>query len=932
MLKIATLNLCLGLPNKKNIIKEMLSENNIDVLCMQEIELVTNMDSSLLSLPGFSFEPETNIFKKRVGVYIKSNINYVRRMDLESDSLHVVVIDVKSASNLRIITVYRPFNPPGNVSAREFFNQQMCQIKKAYTQNTILLGDFNLDWSKKGTHDYAFKHYFDFFDECMNEFNCSQIVEFATWSRVVNGSFRESVLDHVYVPNPCLINNLQRIKPFFGDHHMVTFEITATKSTQKLSINRNWKNYNKLNLCVELGKVDWQLRSDSVQDCWNEFESKLVEVVDKIVPLTEFINNTFAKSKIPPEIKNLMNIRKRLLFKFKTNKCIDIKLKIKHLDKRIRDHFNNEKQKRVRQSVIPGNQGSLWKAVRVANDLNVDQLPNTMYLNNLETDDSCLADSFAKYFDNKIKDILEEVDIDENVYNGKKLVDANNKFFMYKEWILDCLKSLKCKNSEGFDRIPQRILLDGAEILLGPLTTLFSKIYHQKCIPDQWLVAKTIPVFKNKGEKKDVESYRPIANLCSASKIFEKLILKRIMEIQEENNCDITGSNQHGFKRNKSTSTLSLELQSIIARALDEDNFVLVASLDLSSAFDIVNVNLLIKRLKIIGLPSDVIDLIKVWLNNRSYYVSVDGENSVMYDLLLGTVQGSILGPILYAIFVSPLLELELILAFADDNFISKNSKSKELLITDMENALIRISKWFKDSGLKVNNAKTDLCLFYKNDTAPITLTLGIEEIRSNKSMNVLGIVFDSKLTWSLQVSSAIMKATKALNAIKLIRRFFTTNEILKLLTSNFYSILYYNSEIWLIPTITQINKKLLLSASSNALKMAHNYRFPYMSFEALHRISNRATPTMFSHYKLALMLHFLYNTEVYTTEWIHLNVNHVITSRQTSFHINKTNNLNVGMNALANRLNLINDKIPLELLNKSYNSFKIECKKLFLA
>ena len=134
------------------------------------------------------------------------------------------------------------------------------------------------------------------------------------------------MLDHVYVPNPCLINNLQRIKPFFGDHHMVTFEITATKSTQKLSINRNWKNYNKLNLCVELGKVDWQLRSDSVQDCWNEFESKLVEVVDKIVPLTEFINNTFAKSKIPPEIKNLMNKRKRLLFKFKTNKCIDIKL------------------------------------------------------------------------------------------------------------------------------------------------------------------------------------------------------------------------------------------------------------------------------------------------------------------------------------------------------------------------------------------------------------------------------------------------------------------------------------------------------------------------------------------------------------------------------------------------------------------------------
>ena len=92
-----------------------------------------------------------------------------------------------------------------------------------------------------------------------------------------------------------------------------------------------------------------------------------------------------------------------------------------------------------------------------------------------------------------------------------------------------------------------------------------------------------------------MENYRPIANLCSASKIFEKLILRRINEIQDENQEDITRNGQHGFKRNRSTLTLSLELQSIIARALDNDDFVLVASLDLSSAFDVVNVGLLLK-------------------------------------------------------------------------------------------------------------------------------------------------------------------------------------------------------------------------------------------------------------------------------------------------------------------------------------------------
>jgi hypothetical protein len=88
-------------------------------------------------------------------------------------------------------------------------------------------------------------------------------------------------------------------------------------------------------------------------------------------------------------------------------------------------------------------------------------------------------------------------------------------------------------------------------------------------------------------------------------------------------------------------------LQSIIGRALNEDKFMLVASLNLSPAFDIVNTNLLIKRLKIVRLPEDVIDLIEVWLKERSYYVSIDGVNYVLFDLLLGTVQGFILGPFL---------------------------------------------------------------------------------------------------------------------------------------------------------------------------------------------------------------------------------------------------------------------------------------------
>ncbi len=138
------------------------------------------------------------------------------------------------------------------------------------------------------------------------------------------------------------------------------------------------------------------------------------------------------------------------------------------------------------------------------------------------------------------------------------------------------------------------------------------------------------------------------------------------------------------------------------------------------------------------GMSGDVIKLINVWLNERTDYVSIDGVNFVLFNLLLGTIQGSILGPVLYAVFVWPLFDLEFILAFLDDNFISRISLSKTEVIIKMERSLDRISKWLTDFGLKVNNGKTELCLFHKSDTLPLTLLLNRAVITSKKTINVL--------------------------------------------------------------------------------------------------------------------------------------------------------------------------------------------------
>ena len=648
VIKIATLNLCLGLPSKKNLVKELIVNEKIDILCMQETEVDLNLEHTLLGFPGYQYESEnTTTVRARVGCYINSGLNYVRRTDLEGANSHLLIMDVRAEKDLRIINIYRSFNPIINTTAKELFETQLRLINEAFTNNTVLLGDFNLDWNKKGHQNYAFKNYFETMDRILNDHSLVQLVKFPTWSRTVLTEHRESTIDHIYSNNPTYITNVVGTSPYFGDHLLISFQYSRANTTTNKYQKRSWKGYSKESLCQSLADTDWNIENDDVQGYWNEFENRLINVVDNILPLLETRPFSNTPDKIPNNVKTQINLRKNLLKKYKNERSTVLKARIKELNYNIKFYYHSTKAKEVRRNIIPGNSKSLWSAVKKAKSINFDRLPPTMFSSGVEINNVDLASRFATCFDDKIKKVLAQSKMDETVYNGSKKVDSACEFFMNEDQVFECLKSLKIKNCEGYDRIPQRILVDGAEILISPLAKLFNRIYYQRSLPDQWLVSKTIPVFKNKGDKKVIDNYRPIANLCSTTKIFEKLILKRIMAIQDANGCDVTNSNQHGFKKGKSTTTLSMELQSLIARALDEDKTVRVSSLDLSSAFDVVDVNLLLKRMKIMGLPEDLIELVSLWLRNRFYYVSINGINSTLFDILLGTVQGSILGPIL---------------------------------------------------------------------------------------------------------------------------------------------------------------------------------------------------------------------------------------------------------------------------------------------
>ena len=701
----------------------MLIEENIDICLLQETEIIKDYPIELLSAKDFKIEPEKSLSKARSAIIIRDGINYERKKDIEKTDCGIVIIDVFSNTNYRIINVYRQFNPPGGITQLQFFTSQLeiirTGIQTAGNKTCIVAGDFNLDENKRFAVDYRFKQLFELEAEFFEPLKLIQVVYFTTWQRIVNNSLKESVLDHVYVRDPNHISNLKIVTPLIGDHKLLTFNIAAKPETPKVKFKRNWTSYSKESLVTELRNSNINVETDNVQSTWNLLENYVINVVDNLAPLVPFVNNSIVKPhKHTETIKRKLNLRRRLLKKSKVVKDNVTRDRINQLNSEIRLHFHGQKAMSIRRKILPGNSKSLWDAVKIAKNINIPTIPENMYYENILTPKDQLPDTFANYFEKKVQTIVREQKIEDSVYNGKRKINCLNENFMNAVNLKNAVKSLKIKNCEGHDRIPQRVLIDGFEILEPHLTFLFDQIYKQKQLPQQWLISKIMPIFK-KGDPNQIENYRPISNLCSTSKLFEKMILLRLQSIEKIANVDLTGKSQHGFKTKRSTNTAGLTLQSLIARALDGDSYALMASLDLSSAFDVVNVELLLKRLRIIGIPNDLVDLISEWLKVRYFYVSIDGSNSYIHLCDVGTVQGSILGPILYALFVCPLLDLAKMTLFADDNFILKWNKQLSALITDMEKTIEMITKWLRQSGMKVNGSKTEICLFHRKDKPP---------------------------------------------------------------------------------------------------------------------------------------------------------------------------------------------------------------------
>jgi hypothetical protein len=298
----------------------------------------------------------------------------------------------------------------------------------------------------------------------------------------------------------------------------------------------------------------------------------------------------------------------------------------------------------------------------------------------------------------------------------------------------------------------------------------------------------------------------------------------------------------------------------------------------------------------------------------------------MLYKVNIGTVQGSILGPVLFSLFVSPMFGLNNIVAYADDTYTITSAKEKGKVITDVGDALTRISLWFRNSGLKVNEEKTEIVIFYKNTCIPEDVLINGTTVRTKATMKVLGITMDATLTWNEHVNTTISNVQSKIHAVRMIQRFFLTGEILQLLKAYCYPSLYYASSVWLPPSLTAKLKSNLFSASGKILSSIE-----VNSYRNLHKKFTRATPEMWQNYELAISLYDLNATKLPLSDWQMLQINTLQNRRSTKLHFTSTNKLRCGLNSLPNRFKTITNRIDASWLTLIKETYKQKCKKEFI-
>ena len=262
-------------------------------------------------------------------------------------------------------------------------------------------------------------------------------------------------------------------------------------------------------------------------------------------------------------------------------------------------------------------------------------------------------------------------------------------------------------SSPGYDGIPSTLVKRTMHLYLKTLTLIINQAFYDGVFPRELKIAKVIPIYKS-GSTMELNNYRPISVLNIFSKVFERLMYDRLTQFLDKYN--ILYHNQYGFRQYHSTHHALITLVDKITKSLDSGDIVIGVFLDLKKAFDTVDHTILLKKLHQYGIRGNLNKWFENYLANRSQYVSCNGKTSDIQNVSCGVPQGSILGPLLFILYINDFSNVSDILyyvLFADDTNVFLNGRDIHKLTNTMQQELLKLHTWLLCNKLTLNISKT---------------------------------------------------------------------------------------------------------------------------------------------------------------------------------------------------------------------------------
>ena len=605
------------------------------------------------------------------------------------------------------------------------------------------------------------------------------------------------MIDHIYSNTPA--NILTTAMPHIGlSNHFPVFSSRKTngsyslKNTHYTISYRSFKNFDENKFIDDLKSTPWDIVKifDDVNDIVETWSNLFSDIVDKHLPLRKHrvkrkhqpkwlhvsadIIEAFKKR---DRFKSLNNQEQYKIWRNKVSKMIKVSKK-RQYSKIINENVNNP--------------ASVWKLFKElgASKRNIGTSILSLKINDKTIDNpSEISSEFNKFFvsvASKIKEPILPSNFGRLSLCCDKKLAENTSFsipLLGCEKVEKYLKNIDITKATGADNIGPRLLKLAASYISESLTFICNQSIISYTFPEKWKEGKVTPLHKT-GPKDDTNNYRPISVLPIVSKLLERHVHDSLMSYLSSNS--LLHSTQSGFRPNHSCETSLLQMVNKWLDAINNSQMIGMLMIDFRKAFDLVDHTLLLKKLKYYKLSEETISWFSSYLMGRKQKVFVNNTFSEAENIICGVPQGSILGPLLFLLFINDLpLSIDNVLTdlYADDTTLYFIDKFQACIEQQLQTALHKLSEWCKENGMLINTTKTKAMLI----TTPqkwihlnnnnLQLTCNNEELSVVANNKILGVLIDNNLTWTNHIDALTKKIVSNLWLLSRMKEYLSTDQ-----------------------------------------------------------------------------------------------------------------------------------------------------------